>query len=151
MRLDMSRAIRDPGQEYPFSADLTLEPIEYLDDPVVFRNVHIEGNIVGTGENVALRGTVTADLDSRCALCLEEAHAHVESQIDNRFSRTPVDEEEYPIEGYAADLTKPALDALLLEMPMRFLCKPDCKGLCPVCGRNRNTEECGCIREDDLN
>ena len=46
-----------------------------------------------------------------------------------------------------ADIGKPVLDALLLEMPMRFLCKPDCKGLCPVCGRNRNIESCTCVQD----
>lgn len=149
MLLDMSNAIRDPGQSYPFSVqNVELEPLVYLDDPVTFRNVSIEGELVGTGDAVAMRATVEADLDSRCALCLEDAHAHVVAEVDNRFSRTPADEDEYPIEGYKADLIKPVLDAILLEMPMRFLCKPDCKGLCPKCGCNRNFESCSCEQDE---
>lgn len=148
MRLDMSDAIRDPGQSYPFSIEnIELEPITYLDDPVTFTNVRIEGEITGTGGAVAMKATVSADVISRCALCLEEACAHLEAEVDYRFSRQPADEDEYLIEGYKADIGKPVLDALLLEMPMRFLCKPDCKGLCPVCGRNRNIESCTCVQD----
>ena len=148
MRLDMSNPLRDPGQSYPFRADLQVEGLTYLDDPVTFENVHIEGDLVGTGRGVSMHAVLTADVVSRCALCLEEARIHVQADIENRFSRTPnEDEDEYLIEGYAADLTKPALDALILELPMRFLCRPDCRGLCPVCGKNRNEGDCGCAAE----
>ena len=34
--------------------------------------------------------------------------------------------------------------ALLLEVEMVYLCRPDCKGLCPVCGADRNKQDCGC-------
>lgn len=144
LRLDMSRPIRDPGQSYPFSVDLRVEPTVFLDDPVSFENVHVEGVLIGTGETVAMQAAVTADVLSRCALCLEPARLSVRGDMDVRFSRTPEDEDVYLIEGYQADLTKPVTDALLLELPMRFLCKPDCRGLCPVCGRNRNDGSCTC-------
>ena len=145
MRLDMSNPLRDPGQSYPFCVDLQVEGLTYLDDPVTFENVHMEGDLVGTGRGVSMHAVLTADVVSRCALCLEEARLHVRADIDNRFSRTPSEEDdEYLIEGYAADLTKPVTDALILELPMRFLCRPDCKGLCPVCGKNRNEGDCGC-------
>lgn len=151
MRLDMSNPLRDPGQSYPFAVDLQVEGLEYLDDPVAFENVHIEGDLVGTGRGVAMHAVLTADVVSRCALCLEEARIHVQADIENRFSRTPDEnEDEYPIEGYAADLTKPVTDALILELPMRFLCRPDCKGLCPVCGKNRNGGNCGCEQAQGL-
>ena len=148
MRIDLSAPLRDSGQSYPFSADLELEPIVYLDDPVAFSNVHAEGVLIGAGESVEMRATVSADVTSRCALCLEEAKALLAAETVDRFSRTPnEDEDEYLIEGYSADLTKPVLDALLLEMPMRFLCRPDCKGLCPVCGQNRNNGSCTCEQD----
>ncbi len=144
MRLDMSNPLRDPGQSYPFSVAVKVDGIEYLDDPVTFENVQLAGDLVGTGRGVSMKARISADVVSRCALCLEEARLHIEAEIENRFSRTPEDEDEYLIEGYAADLIKPVTDALILELPMRFLCTPECKGLCPVCGKNRNLVDCGC-------
>ena len=35
-------------------------------------------------------------------------------------------------------------EQVLLSLPVRTLCKPDCKGLCPRCGKNRNLEACSC-------
>ena len=35
-------------------------------------------------------------------------------------------------------------ETLILSLPMAALCQPECKGLCPVCGGNRNERDCGC-------
>ena len=48
------------------------------------------------------------------------------------------------LDGHQIDLTGPAREALLLEMPMRLLCRKDCPGLCPVCGANLNATPCDC-------
>lgn len=42
------------------------------------------------------------------------------------------------------DLTPQIREDILLELPQRALCRPDCKGLCPVCGRDLNENACGC-------
>ena len=38
-------------------------------------------------------------------------------------------------------------EQVLLALPLKVTCCPDCKGLCPQCGRNLNQEQCGCTRE----
>lgn len=45
------------------------------------------------------------------------------------------------------DLDDLALSDILLALPVKNLCKEDCKGLCPVCGVNRNTETCECLKK----
>jgi len=37
----------------------------------------------------------------------------------------------------------------LLAVPLKLVCKSDCKGLCPVCGKNRNVEPCSCVEKSD--
>jgi uncharacterized protein len=37
---------------------------------------------------------------------------------------------------------------VLLSLPMQQICRDDCAGICPKCGRNRNTGPCGCVEED---
>jgi uncharacterized protein len=46
--------------------------------------------------------------------------------------------------GDAIDLAEVMREQFYLAMPMKPLCKPDCQGLCPVCGGNRNRERCAC-------
>lgn len=48
------------------------------------------------------------------------------------------------MEGYHLNVDELINDELLLNWPMKILCKEDCKGICKICGRNRNDGECGC-------
>jgi uncharacterized protein len=57
------------------------------------------------------------------------------------FADSEVDDE--PFEGESFDLAPTVREALLLESPAQPLCREDCRGLCPVCGVDRNNEDCG--------
>ena len=48
------------------------------------------------------------------------------------------------VQDYQLDLDELIRADILLELPTKFLCSPDCKGLCPKCGRNLNEGPCGC-------
>lgn len=52
------------------------------------------------------------------------------------------------VEDKQLDLDALVRSEVILHMPMKHLCKPDCKGLCPKCGRNRNEGDCGCREEE---
>lgn len=149
MLLDVSRALKDPGQSYPFTAVADIVPTEQFEvmgDPVCFSDVRLSGELLGTGDAVKVYASVSGDVESRCARCLEPVKLHLESEITALFSRTPDadDPDQYPMEGYKIEINDMAREALLLEMPMRFLCREDCKGLCPVCGTNLNIAPCTC-------
>ena len=45
------------------------------------------------------------------------------------------------------DVDTPVLDQLFLEFPMKHLCREDCAGLCPICGKNRNEGTCDCEKK----
>jgi uncharacterized protein len=47
-------------------------------------------------------------------------------------------------QGNGVQLEDALKEQILLALPMRSLCRPDCKGLCPQCGQNRNLVQCGC-------
>ena len=146
MLVDISRAFKDPGQSYPFEASAEIEPLTVMDDPVRFSDVRLTGELVGTGEAVRVSSLVEADVESRCALCLEPVHMHLKTEIDALFARDPDpdDPDQYPLDGYKIEVSDMAREALLLELPMRFLCSESCKGICPSCGANRNIAPCTC-------
>ncbi|MGJ4850337.1 YceD family protein [Bacillota bacterium Meth-B3] len=146
MLLDISRALKNPGQSYPFSGALSLEAMDVLDDPVRFEGVAIDGSFTGAVESVKVVGRVRAKVHTRCALCLDPVAFDLDAPLAEVFTRTvdPEDPDQRPLNGYAVDLTDPAKDALLLALPMRALCRPDCGGLCPVCGVNLNHRRCTC-------
>ncbi len=70
-----------------------------------------------------------------CSLCLEE--------FDNLFEKDI--SLHYDIKGLdSVVIDQDIRDEIILEHPIRILCKPDCRGLCPFCGANLNHEKCNC-------
>ena len=139
--LDISKALKYPGQAYLFESDCEIEEMEVLNDPVQYEDVLIKGEYFGAGnDKVSLKGTVTAVVTSRCAKCLESVSLPLQAELDAQFARQldPEAPDLYTYESSKVDLTDAVRDALLLELPYRFLCSEDCKGLCSICGANLN-------------
>ena len=147
MALDVGRALKNPGQVFPFQARVALPEMEVLSDPVRFDDIAVAGEFFCTGDHrVSLRARASATAVSRCCRCLEPVEAPLCAEIDALYAKTPDpdDPDLYRFEGNAVELEDAVRDALLLELPLQFFCKPDCKGLCPVCGANLNRETCTC-------
>ncbi len=144
--IDVSAALKNPGQAYPIECALTLEPMEVLSDEVRFADILLKGQATGAGESVSVLGTVRAVLTAHCARCLREVSLPLKADIDEVFVREidPENPDQRLLDGHQIDLAGPVREALLLEMPMRLLCRKDCKGLCPTCGANLNENLCDC-------
>lgn len=59
------------------------------------------------------------------------------------------DDEIVVVENMQLDLSELVRSDVILNLPSKFLCKPDCKGICPGCGKRLNFEECVCRKEID--
>ena len=149
--LCVSNALKNPGQEYPFEADARLEEMEVLGDPVRFEGISARGVFIGSGETVRVDADVTATVVSRCARCLEAVSLPIAAQMHADFARQPDpdDPDQYAFQSSTLELSEAIKDALVLELPLRFLCREDCKGLCPQCGVNLNTGSCTCREADE--
>ncbi len=97
------------------------------------------------GKTLEMRGRFKTVIKADCSRCLKEFLYPVDQEAEAFFSARP-DEEgmEYPMKEGAVSLDQLARDEILASLPMRFLCGRDCKGLCPVCGADMNTAQCGC-------
>ena len=91
-----------------------------------------------------VRGTLLCECD-RClspvALETDKSFFHI---VVTEIADAQNDAEYLLAPDAMLDLAEAALTDLRLELPARILCAPDCRGLCPVCGKNRNLGECGC-------
>jgi uncharacterized protein len=93
-----------------------------------------------TGNGYALKLRFDAALSGPCMRCLEPASPVIE--VEAREISQPGEGEELDspyLDGAVLDVRAWARDALALSMPTQLLCRPDCSGLCPVCGTNLNT------------
>lgn len=135
------------GEGRRLELDVSIEPFELGADsyPVVPAVVPVKLDVSRTtGEGYSLRVRFAAALHGPCMRCLEPADAGYE--VDAREISQPGAGEELEspyVEAGVLDLAAWARDALALNLPRAILCRPDCAGLCPVCGENLNTAEAG--------
>jgi len=98
---------------------------------------------------VAVEGTVRAPWTGACRRCLSPAAGELRVAVRELYTEGGDGEETYPLAGDVVDLEPLVHDAVLLELPQAPLCRADCRGLCPVCGANRNDEDCACEAPTD--
>lgn len=123
-----------------------------------------------TGDRILADVSVRADFSLPCSRCLCDTGVAIIGDLRYLFTLRPSkdlpqntggdtddsaeedgDVDVIPIDHFQTeiDFAPYVWEVLLLNMPERVFCSDDCKGLCPVCGCNRNEEDCGC-REDDV-
>lgn len=145
--IDLARVAPSPGDGKRL--ELTLEPGEVRlgDDTYAFAPPEVDARLevshAATGYAMRLR--FAGDLAGPCMRCLGPARLALEVEA-REVDQPGTDDEElrspYVTEG-ELDLSAWAHDALVLAMPQQLLCRPDCAGLCPVCGESLNDAEPG--------
>jgi uncharacterized protein len=125
-----------------------------LDPGVELRAFRFEGTLSWSDEDRRVRGFLHGKVVSACDRCLapfpRELAIDVDAGIDvPDASRGEVGEgaEEtvrVSVDDASIDLAPVFLSAVLLDQPMKNVCREDCRGLCPACGTNRNESACDC-------
>jgi len=113
------------------------------------------------GEMVEVEGTVQTRVKLSCGRCLVEYEEPLVSRFALTFARElpeigdESEEEEVELSaeemglilfsGDEIDLAEALAEQVIMALPMRPLCQPGCRGLCPQCGANLNEVDCGCV------
>ena len=119
------------GSEPASLLELEGDPMLRAEHPVRYR---LHAKKVSGG--VLVSGSVGTVVAGECGRCLAPVEQAVAAEDFTLFYEHPDAEE--------LDITEDVRAELLLNLPVNLLCAPDCAGLCPVCGANRNTTRCGC-------
>jgi uncharacterized protein len=143
-----------------FDVDFPPGEIDFLDP-----NLKQKGDLKASGVvellshtlgEIRLKGHVKAELETPCDRCLEAATIRIDSDADLFYrpadsgpagDEVEIDDGEAEIgfyEGDGLELEEILREYILLALPMQTVCRPGCKGICPVCGQNRNLKECAC-------
>lgn len=114
-----------------------------LVDPFGVREVHIRGRVEG-------------EIELPCARCLEPTRLPLTIPVDlyyrpmshiAREEEIAISEAETEIgfyEGGGLELADVVREQVLMALPMRTMCREDCRGICPLCGADRNRNPCSC-------
>ncbi len=151
----------------PIEFDLKLAPgaIDYGDEATQMGDLATSGSAEVIHEHrgpkdivadIRLRGRFAGNFQVPCARCIEPVEIPLAAEFDLIFRPLGADADvpersitasETEIGYYQGDsllLEDVLREQVLLSLPVRTLCKPDCKGLCPRCGANRNLQPCSC-------
>ena len=118
--------------------------------------LHVFGEITNTAGYMRMSLSATIPYVAPCARCLDE----VTGTFSFRFEKTVApaklltniaeeDADDYVIvEDGFLDVDEQLLEMLVLEFPAKILCREDCLGLCPQCGKSLNDGNCGCSKKE---
>jgi uncharacterized protein len=140
--VDLSRFALSPGEGRRLDLDVDPGELDLGGQRYTVREDTVDAclDLSRTASGYAVRMRFTANVDGPCMRCLEEADVSVEvdaREVDQ--ARTADEELTSPyITDDELELARWAHDALALALPIQLLCRPDCKGLCPVCGVSLN-------------
>lgn len=137
---------------------LDIEPseleLEELEDVKVSGNLAGEASVRRSGKKIVVNLRLEFTLVMPCSRCLKDTERRFSESEKFTLITTPpslppeqhLEEEDLTtvfFSGEEIDLAPLFREMVILAIPMKVLCKPDCKGLCPVCGADRNEETCG--------
>ena len=136
---------------------LTVDDVAAVPTPYADRAWRLDDlalRIERDDRDVFIRGYIDSTVPQVCGRCLESSPGRVHADVDLRFAPRPTTGDAVELAADDLDLCfydndQIDLDAVIesettLALPMKPLCREDCRGLCPSCGANRNLTACGC-------
>jgi uncharacterized protein len=113
-------------------------------------------DLMDRSRDIRVEGRYSVEMSAECDRCLGRAHYPLEGAFDlyyrpvselTREEEVEIENEDTEIgfyEGDGLELDDVLREQILLALPMQRVCSETCKGICPVCGVNRNEKECSC-------
>jgi uncharacterized protein len=143
--IDVRDLVGHPGASKEESVRGTLDGLgtelaSVPDDEPIVGELLLESVV----EGILVSGRLGGTLRLRCARCLTDFERPFAVDVHEMFVERPDDDaDDYPLDPQGAlDPGQMVRDVVGVELPFSPLCRPDCEGLCPVCGGNRNLGEC---------
>ena len=151
MRIEVSGLLRETGQSMSVSDQVNLVPVIFQGEDICFSGpVEVEGAVINAGAYLELSARVRGRASLHCGRCSEVYEEPFSHDVELRFARqADLDQDILGFSGEWIDLDPYITTEIVTRLPIRRLCRPECKGLCPECGLNLNQASCECAIESD--
>lgn len=147
MLLDLKRVFTNEDELLPFEYRLDFTGIDLNGYKPFVSPVSVKGQVQNRAGVIHLDTKVEFDFSISCDRCMVQTDKKYQYSFSHVLVVSLNDEDNdsfIQVDNYQLDLDELIRTDILLELPTKFLCKPDCKGLCPVCGKNLNIGSCNC-------
>ena len=154
MKIDLANIAGTPGARGRYSIS---ENVAQTEDFACVGPVTGELQVENTGSLLLLRGELRATLRLACVRCLGAFERLATIVVEEEFSaeQTEADietmdrdePETSAMSDFVLDVSEFVRQQIHVNVPMASICREDCRGICPVCGRNLNEKTCDCAAE----
>jgi uncharacterized protein len=172
LRFNVAQLLREPvgsSRQYEVEVDLhelapetdEIEGVQAATEDGADNILSGPVKMMSTNAGILVKGWFRGEANVSCARCLEPVSVPLEVELEEVYKPTidmltgktvVPDEEDRALwidERHILDLTEVLRQDVLLALPLNAVCRDDCKGLCPTCGKNLNEETCDCHPEPD--
>ncbi|MBC2578956.1 DUF177 domain-containing protein [Clostridium sp. DJ247] len=152
MKLDISDLLKK--EKANKELHITLDQEKFYDgseEIKLLKPVKLDGGLSKTGDIITITGVINTVLELTCSRCLEKFSYGVNIDIEENFTNNTgvnKDEDIIFIDSDTIDITEIIENNIILTLPIKRLCREDCKGLCQQCGANWNFSTCDCKKDD---
>ena len=152
MKYNLTQLISQKVNEVKVDSILTFNQDDDLstNDTFCSAPVMVTGAIKRNGKNFSLELHYESKWTFLCGRCLGETEYVVEGEIMRSIvkERNDAEDDNVYVESAVIDLYDVIYNDIVLNLPTQVICDDDCKGLCPDCGINLNTDSCNCDDEN---
>ena len=155
MYLDLKPVLSGETRKITFALPLDADAVgaikKLFPDITDVSSADISGEVCNMSGYMVLRENALIKFSALCARCAETANSELSLSFEKCVATGDVskDNDDYIFpEDTKLDITAPLFEEMLLEMPSKILCREDCRGLCPRCGKNLNEGDCGCKKSE---
>lgn len=153
MEIQLVEILKNEGKKESFTINETMEDttIDFCGEIIAFKNpIEVSGYMVNYEGKIHLEMSIKTSVERTCSRCLRAYNDKMDINADYVFVKDIEnnDEDINIYTGDSIDIRDKVLSEIIGQISMKPLCKDDCKGLCPICGKDRNIIECGCTIDE---
>ena len=151
MKIQISDIISGKDRSKKIDEIFNIESFEFEGDTIKpITPCKVNGVITSDNDVLVVTANIKTELEMVCSRCLDTFIYPIDIDIEERFTNNKEleNEEIMFVDGDTLDITEINENSIISTLPIKRLCKEDCKGLCSQCGVNKNLENCSCLDYD---
>ncbi len=151
MKINIAQFLNGNEKVIPFDYNLDFSDVDISFQHPFTEPVKVNGQLINRAGYAYLQAKLTGDGHFTCDRCGECYDSPVDLDIDTALAYDLEDHDSesiFELDSEIADLDEIFYELLILSFGSKFLCREDCKGICPVCGVNLNITQCDCAKSE---